>query len=517
WREYELRLCNRRSSPHRSPTPSPAVRRAAPTASFTVPPGARSTVQPAALLTPQRPGPFSDARAPALSSRRLYICIPRLESPGCQLTPPAIQFVTTPTRHPSVALHALQVFDVLSPMMSTPFRRKGIYLVITHSVHDLGARRLESSYAKVTTIHENDKFWLGRLDHKDWLAPNEVLKVFRGLKNSDLVLDAYRKLASRKDYKPNEALYSLLIDKLVSAKKFGIIEGILERIKFEKCRVSDDFFYKVIKIYGNVANHPEQAIKTLFKMPEFHCWPKVRTFNFVLNMLVCSKQFDVIHDVYLHAPRLGVTLDTCCFNILIKGLCNCGKIDSAFLLLDEIPKQGCKPNVKTYSTLMYSLCKNHRVKEAFDLYERMEANGCYPDTVTFNILISGLCRQGKVAEGMEFLKKMKLKGCHPNSGTYQALLHGFLRSEQFVKAKELLDLMLSEGCCPSILSFKLLIEGFCQENLLSDAESVLKQMVHQGFVPRVGTWKKLLECLFSRIEGCGSFTNIFQCLEWRQT
>uniref|UniRef100_A0A1D1YJV0 Pentatricopeptide repeat-containing protein At3g14580, mitochondrial n=1 Tax=Anthurium amnicola TaxID=1678845 RepID=A0A1D1YJV0_9ARAE len=397
--------------------------------------------------------------------------------------------------------------------MTVLFKGKITYQAITDSLYDISSRRSKSSFAKFTSVYENDKYWFGRLDQKDWLAPNEVLKIFNGLRNPDLVVSGYRKVSSRKDYKPNEAFYSLLIDKLASAQKFDIFEEFLERIKFEKCKVSDDFFFKLIKTYGNVANHPEQAIRTLLRMPEFHCWPTVKTFNFVLNLLVCSKQFDVIPEVYLSAPRLGVALDTCCFNILIKGLCNCGKLDAAFSVLHEIHNQGCKPNVKTYSTLMHSLCKNDRVEDAFDLYEKMEADGCYPDTVTFNILISGLCRQGKIFEGMEFLKKMKLKGCYPNSGTYQVLLCGFLSSEQFVKAKEFMDLMLSEGSCPSFSSYKLLIQGLCDENLLSDAELVLKQMVYQGFAPRMGTWKKILECMFSRTEGSDSLDNLFHSLD----
>nr|UPT48747.1 pentatricopeptide repeat protein AaPPR730 [Agave angustifolia] len=182
----------------------------------------------------------------------------------------------------------------------------------------------------------------------------------------------------------------------------------------------------MIKIYGNVAKNQELAIKTLLTMPEFHCWPTVKTFNFVLNMLVCDRQFDIIHEVFFSAPRLGVTLDTCCFNILIKGLCHWDKLEAAFSLLDEIPKHGRLPNATTYSTLMHSLCKHSRVNEAFKLCARMEEDGCYPDTVTFNVLISGLCKQGRIGEGMELLKAMMLKGCYTNSGTYQALLYGLL-------------------------------------------------------------------------------------------
>eukprot|EP00268_Persea_americana_P034742 TRINITY_DN34362_c2_g1_i2.p1 TRINITY_DN34362_c2_g1~~TRINITY_DN34362_c2_g1_i2.p1 ORF type:complete len:379 (+),score=63.40 TRINITY_DN34362_c2_g1_i2:210-1346(+) len=333
------------------------------------------------------------------------------------------------------------------------------------------------STPKFSYVLENANKLLKKLDHRDWLAPNEVLKIFKSLRDPESVITVFEKLSNRKDYKPNEPLYSVMIQKLAHARKFDAIEGLFARIKTENCRLSDEFFYRIIKIYGNVVNNPEQAIKILFRMPDFRCWPSVKTFNFVLNMLVCAKQFDVIHEVYLGAPRLGVTIDACCFNILIKALCQLDKLDAAFALLHEFPKQNCRPNTKTYSTLMHGLCKNDRVNEAFELFDRMEKEDCYPDTITFNILISGLCKQGRVDEAMDLLHQMKLKGCSPNSGSYQAVLYGLLGCEKFVEAKDFIDRMHSE-------------------------DLALKQMVHQGFVPRMGTWKKILGSMSLRNDSC---------------
>ncbi|XP_020575615.1 pentatricopeptide repeat-containing protein At3g14580, mitochondrial [Phalaenopsis equestris] len=353
-----------------------------------------------------------------------------------------------------------------------------------------------SSLTKFSSAQENDNFWLKRLEHKDWLAPNEVLKVFQNLTDPELVMDAFKKASSRVDYKPSEAIYSLLINRFARAKKFNAIGDLLDMAKCDKCRLSDEFFYRVIKIYGNLANHPELAINTLYRMPEFQCWPTIKTFNYVLNLLVCTKQFQLTHEIFLSAARLGLSLDTCCFNILIKGLCQLDKLEAGFSLLHETSKQGLMPNATTYSTLMHALCKHGRVKEAFEVYEMLEREGCHPDAITFNIMISGLCKQGKIDEGMGLLKIMKLKGCYPNSATYQALLYGLLHNKQYVDAKNFIGTMISERRFPSFLSYKMAIEGLCSEKLVHDMDSVLRQMVSQGFVPRMGTWKKIIRCIF---------------------
>lgn len=332
-----------------------------------------------------------------------------------------------------------------------------------------------------------------RLNHKDWLAPNEVLKIFDNLKDPSSVLAVLDQYSKRKDYKPTEALYTLIINKLAQAKKFDDVEEVLKKIKLEKsCRLSEEFFYNVIKVYGNMACRINRAIETLYDMPKNGYWPSVKTFNFVLNLLVSSKLFDAVHEIYESAAKLGIEIDACCLNILIKGLCESGNLEAALYVLDEFPKQKCSPSVRTFSPLMRSLCDNGKLDEAFGLLNRMEKEGVDPDTICFNILLSGLRKQGRVEEGMVLLEEMKMKGCEPNPGSYQEILYGLLDKERFSEAKQLMGRMISSGATPSFVSYKKLIQGFCEENLVVDADWVLKQMVKQGFVPKMGIWKQVV-------------------------
>ncbi|GAB4849267.1 hypothetical protein Ancab_004071 [Ancistrocladus abbreviatus] len=337
---------------------------------------------------------------------------------------------------------------------------------------------------------------LKKLNHRDWLSPKEVLEIFKTVEPNS-VLTVLDHVSKRKDYKPNEALFSVIITKLGEVRNFEAIDDLLTKIRTQKSfRLSDAFFYNVIKIYGNVGGRINRAIETLFDMPSYDCWPSVKTFNFVLNLLVSRKQFDIVHEVYLGASKLGVEIDACCLNILIKGLCECGPLEEAYYVLDEFPKQGCKPNVRTFSTIMYGLCENGKVEEAFELLKRMENEGIYPDTIMFNTLISGLQKQGRVEEAIELLSRMRLKGCRPNSGSYQQVLDGLLRTKKFVHAKDFMFQMIPKGLIPGFVSYKWMILGLCEENLLEDVDLVLKRMVQHGFSPRMGMWRKILEKLF---------------------
>ncbi|KAJ8900683.1 hypothetical protein K2173_025494 [Erythroxylum novogranatense] len=337
------------------------------------------------------------------------------------------------------------------------------------------------------------------LNHKDWLSPNQVLEIFQSIQDPCSVIFLWNQYTARKDYKPNEAIYTIVINKLGQAKNFDAIDNIMGRIKHERrCRpLSDHFFYNVIKIYGNVGSRIKRAIDTLIDMPKaYRCWPSVKTFNLVLNMLVSAKLFDVVDEVYVRATMLGVEIDACCLNILIKGLCENGELEAALHVLEEFPKQRCRPNERTLSTLMHGFCKGGKVKEAFGLLERMEREGIYADTVTFNVLIMGLRKQGRVEEGMQLLETMKSKGCEPNEGSYQQVLHGLLDVGRFLDAKEFMSGMVKEGFNPSFASYKKLIDGLCNENKIRDVDWALKLMVKQGFIPKMGTWNHVLECVF---------------------
>ncbi|VFQ63029.1 unnamed protein product [Cuscuta campestris] len=345
-----------------------------------------------------------------------------------------------------------------------------------------------------TETQDYEKF--NPLKHKDWLSPTQMIKIFQNLKDPNSAFNLWTQISKRKDYNPNEELYSVVINRLGESKNFAAIETLMERIKLERnCRLSDGFFYSVIKIYGNVGGRINKAVETLFDMPNYKCWPSVKTFNFVLNLLVNTKQFDVVHEVYLGASKLGIEIDACCLNIIVKGLCKCGKLDSAFQVLDEFPKQNCKPNVRTFSTIMCALCDRGSIQEALGLLERMEKEGVEPDTITFNILISGLRKQGRVEEGIEVFKKLMHRGCDPNAGTYQEVLYGLLKAKRFVDAIGFMSMMIDRGVNPSFESYKLVICGLCEQNLTGQLDWVLKQMVKHGFAPRMGMWKRMVECL----------------------
>lgn len=388
------------------------------------------------------------------------------------------------------------------PFIHKLILQSSLYLPLSLQRSNLGAPSSPFSSSQLQNSDETNF-----INHKDWLSSNEVIKIFQNLKNPSSALTVFNQISNRKDYRPNEAIYSIVLKNLAMGKNFDAIDILMEKIKIErKCRLSDEFFYNVIKIYGHLGGRINRAIDTLFDMPNYKCFPSVKTFNFVLNLLVNTKQFDVVHKVYMRGAELGVEIDACCLNIIVKGLCRCGQLDAAYKVFDEFPKQNCRPNVRTFSTVMHALCERGRVDEALGLLERMEKEDVEPDAIVFNTLISGLRKQRRVDEGIDMFKKVMMKGCDPNPGTYQEVLYALLDAKRFSEAKEFMAVMIDKRVNPSFESYKVIVHGLCDGKRLGDLDWVLMQMVRHGFVPRMGMWRKILGCLFPDGGDCTTYT-----------
>ena len=238
-------------------------------------------------------------------------------------------------------------------------------------------------------------------------------------------------------------------------------------------------------------------------------WPSIKTFNFLLNVVVNTKLYDVVFDLYASALKLGVEIDACCLNIMIKGLCKKGELESAFKVFDEFPKMGLKRNERTFATIMNGLCEKGMVDEGFGLLERMKEEGIVVDVVVYNVLIHGLVKNGRVDEGVRVLEDVMMRnGCYPNESSYQHVLYGLIDLKRFVEAKGVVEKMVSKGFVVSYDSFKGLVLGFCRDGLVEEVDWGVRSMVRMGFVPRMGMWRPIVRCIVVSRDVCVSFDKI---------
>lgn len=68
-----------------------------------------------------------------------------------------------------------------------------------------------------------------------------------------------------------------------------------------------------------------------------------------------------------------------------------GRIDEAYLILEELMRKGLTPNVYTWNCLLDALVKAKEISEALVSFQSMKDLKCTPNIITYRILINGLC------------------------------------------------------------------------------------------------------------------------------
>ncbi|KAB5534042.1 hypothetical protein DKX38_017128 [Salix brachista] len=319
----------------------------------------------------------------------------------------------------------------------------------------------------------------------------QLLRAERDLRKAKIIFDSTSAEYSN-GFRHDHTTFGVMISKLVSANEFRPAEEMLNRMKEEKCRVTEEIFLSICRGYGRV-HLPLDAIRVFHKMNDFGCKPTDKTYISVFAILVEENQLKVAMSFYKYMKEMGVRPSVVSLNVLIKALSkNSGTIGAAFEIFREMPKRGCDPDSYTYGTLINGLCKLGKTFEAKELFKEMETKGCSPSVVTYSCLIHGLCQAGNVDEAMGLFDEMKRKAIEPNVFTYSSLMGGLCKDGGSLEAIELLEMMVRKRHKPNMITYSTLINGLCKEGKLAEAVETLDRMKLQGLKPDAGLYGKVI-------------------------
>ncbi|GKB18565.1 pentatricopeptide repeat-containing protein [Tanacetum coccineum] len=221
-------------------------------------------------------------------------------------------------------------------------------------------------------------------------------------------------------FRHDEKTYEVIVMKLLYANEFRRVEDIVERMRKDECKVTDDIFLVMCRTYGRV-HKPHDVMRIFQKMKEYKCEPTLKAYITVFSILVDENQLKVALKFYRYMRQLGFPPNVPSLNVLIKALSkNSGTMDSAIRIFREMPNHGCIPDMYTYGTLINGLCRLGKISKANELLKEMEAKGCSPSVVTYTSLIHGLCQLNYLDEAKALLQEMEAKSIIANVYTYRS-------------------------------------------------------------------------------------------------
>ncbi|CAN8239860.1 unnamed protein product [Cochlearia groenlandica] len=164
-------------------------------------------------------------------------------------------------------------------------------------------------------------------------------------------------------------------------------------------------------------------------------------------------------------------------------------------LLDEMVRDGCKPNTVTYNRLIHSYGRANYINEAMNAFNQMQEAGCEPDRVTYCTLIDIHAKAGFLDIAMDMYQRMQAAGLSPDTFTYSVIINCLGKAGHLPAAHKLFCEMVGQGCTPNLVTFNIMIALHAKARNYQSALKLYRDMKDAGFQPDKVTYSIVMEVL----------------------
>ncbi|KAI8000038.1 Pentatricopeptide repeat-containing protein [Camellia lanceoleosa] len=105
-------------------------------------------------------------------------------------------------------------------------------------------------------------------------------------------------------FQHDHSTFGVMISRFVSANQFRAAEDLLNRMKNEKCSITEDIFLSICRGYGRV-HRPLEAIRIFQKMKECECQPTQKSYITVFAILVGENQLKMALRFYRYMREMA--------------------------------------------------------------------------------------------------------------------------------------------------------------------------------------------------------------------
>ncbi|CAH8345850.1 unnamed protein product [Eruca vesicaria subsp. sativa] len=204
--------------------------------------------------------------------------------------------------------------------------------------------------------------------------------------------------------------------------------------------------------------------------------PDCHTYPFLLKAV--AKIADVRLGETIHSVVIRSGFNSLIYvqNSLLHLYGNCGDVDSAFKVFDEMPVK----DLVAWNSVINGFAENGKPNEALGLYKEMDSNGVKPDGFTIVGLLSACAKIGALALGKRVHVYMIKVGLTRNLHSSNVLLDFYARCGRVTEAKTLFSEMVEKNS----VSWTSLIVGLAVNGFGKEAINLFKEMESkEGLLP----------------------------------
>ncbi|XP_051135178.1 pentatricopeptide repeat-containing protein At1g61870, mitochondrial-like [Andrographis paniculata] len=224
--------------------------------------------------------------------------------------------------------------------------------------------------------------------------------------------------------------------------------------------------------------------------------PHFTTERIVSHFIVLYGQCGLVDDaikLFDEMPALGIKHSVKALNKLLFACILAGDYGSMKRIFSEFPrKYGLDPDLETYNTLLKGFSESGSANSSHSILAEMDRKGVKPNATTLSIVISGFYKEEKFGDAEKMMGLMKKHGVKPGIGVYNVKMQSLCKLGKSAEAKALLDDLLARGMKPNRVTFGHLIYGFCREGNLDVAKALFEEMNGRKLKPEAGCYFTLV-------------------------
>uniref|UniRef100_A0A2N9J388 DYW domain-containing protein n=1 Tax=Fagus sylvatica TaxID=28930 RepID=A0A2N9J388_FAGSY len=339
----------------------------------------------------------------------------------------------------------------------------------------------------ISLYSKNDRLELARIvfesmRDRNLSSWNSIISGYAGLGCLNVARDLFHEMEVS-GVKPDIITWNCLLSGHSLHGSFKEVVNILQRMQGVGCRPNSSSITSVIKA----------VIKLGFI-----------NFGKEIHGYVTRNALD--HDVYVGTSLLDMYVKTNCltsaravfnnmknrnifaWNSLISGYSYKGLFEDAEKLLNQMEKEGIKPDLVTWNGLVSGYSMWGCSKEALAVIHRIRSSGLTPNVVSWTALISGCSQNESYEASYEFFIQMQEEGIKPNSATISSLLRTCAGLSLLHKGEEIHCLSIKYGVTEDAFVATSLIDMYSKSGKLKNAHEVFRKIQNKT----LASWNSMI-------------------------
>jgi pentatricopeptide repeat protein len=218
------------------------------------------------------------------------------------------------------------------------------------------------------------------------LSARQLFKLLKAEKSPKSALALFDSASRQPGYTHSPHIFLLILRRLSDPKLVVHVTRIVELIKTQKCKCTEDVVLTVLKAYAK-SKMPNEALDCFQKMEEiFGCKPGIRSYNALLNAFIEANLLEKAESFLAYFETVGILPNLQTYNILIKISVKKRQFVEAKGLLDWMWSKDLKPDVYSYGTVINGMVKSGDLVSALEVFDEMFERGLVPDVICCRIM-----------------------------------------------------------------------------------------------------------------------------------